>query len=57
MQSIRVQIRITEDMLERLDKMAADRGLSRSAMIRLLIAQASNGGRDHDLPPLEINDQ
>lgn len=55
MESVRVQIRLPEEILEELDKRAKDRGLNRSAMIRLLIRNAAqsgavNGG-DYD-PPL-----
>lgn len=57
MDYVRVQLRITEDLLDKLDKMAEERGLTRSAMIRLLIATASNGVGDYDPTPLEINDQ
>lgn len=38
MESIRVQIRIPADILERLDEIARDLGLTRSAAIRYLIA-------------------
>lgn len=57
MQSVRVQIRITQDILDKLDKMAAEHGLTRSAMIRLLIASSPMGMVDYDPSPLEINDQ
>lgn len=55
MDSVRVQIRLPESILQELDKMAEERGLNRSAMIRLLIREAAqsgavNGG-DYD-PPL-----
>lgn len=57
MQSVRVQIRITQDILDKLDKMAAEHGLTRSAMIRLLIVSSPMGMVDYDPSPLEINDQ
>lgn len=43
MESVRVQIRLPEDILQELDKMAAESGLTRSSMIRLLVMQAAKG--------------
>lgn len=43
MESIRVQIRLTAETLKKLDKMAEEYGLNRSAMVRLLIKTASEG--------------
>ena len=63
MKSERIQIRVDAETVLRLDALADKLGLTRSAVIRMLIRSntpdigAANGGSDYDLPPLEINDQ
>lgn len=51
--SIRVQIRIPSDILDDLDRMAAAHGLNRSAMVRLLVCQASRDGAGTTTRPIE----
>lgn len=51
--STRVQLRIPPDILDELDRMAAAHGLNRSAMVRLLVRQASRDGAGTTTRPIE----
>lgn len=53
MESVRIQIRLPQEILEELDKMAQERGLSRSAMIRLLIREKQRDGAETTTRPIE----
>lgn len=56
MDSMRVQLRMPPDVLADLDRLAEQYGVSRSAMVRILVRQAAMGGALRP-PPIEINDQ
>lgn len=64
MQNMRLQLIIQPDVLERLEKIARENGLSRSAMVRYLImsyrSESDDKGADHrgdtTTPPMEIID-
>lgn len=53
METVRVQIRLTPEALQRLDNLAARSGLNRSAMLRLLIMQATADGAGTTTRPIE----
>ena len=53
MESLRIQIRLPKEILEELDKMAQERGLNRSAMVRLLIREKQRDGAGTTTRPIE----
>lgn len=53
MDTVRVQIRLPQEILEELDQMARDYGLNRSAMIRYLIRSQQRDGAGTTTRPIE----
>lgn len=47
MASQRIQVTLRDDVLARLDRLAASKGLTRSAMLALLISEAGHLDQQH----------